>query len=415
MEIFIVDAFTNQLFGGNQAGVVILGRNEAFPEEAVMQKIAAELKHSETAFVKEINPNTFQIRYFTPNNEIELCGHATISSFTVLRNEKKLAPGDYMIHTLAGNYSIIIEADQIWMEMAKGELLKRLTKEESIEIYEALGLHIHDKPEDLSPCIVSTGLSDILLPVGSKENLNLAKLNRNAVIEISKKYNVVGIHMFYYAGVSEATAFCRNFAPLYDIDEEAATGTSNGALTFYLSTMGLIKEKEESIFVQGESMGKPSVIRSRIVDSHTIYIGGNAVISISGKLHNQFQEFITKIENWAQEENAIESIILVGSYARNAQKASSDIDFVIITPEKNRLVEQPDILEQFGVIGKKEIEYWGACTSLRVWYKNSYEVEFGFVEPSWISQPLDGGTHRVLSDGYQVIVDKLGYFNNLVL
>ncbi len=115
MELFIVDAFTNQIFGGNQAGVVILSNSEDFPDASVMQKIAAELKHSETAFVKEVNHNTFKIRYFTPNNEIELCGHATISSFTVLRNEKKLNIGDYVLQTLAGNFNIVVATEYIWM------------------------------------------------------------------------------------------------------------------------------------------------------------------------------------------------------------------------------------------------------------------------------------------------------------
>lgn len=223
--------------------------------------------------------------------------------------------------------------------------------------------------------------------------------------------------MFYYEAAQETTAFCRNFAPLYDIDEEAATGTSNGALTYYLSMMDLINKNTENIFIQGEAMGKPSTIRSRINDNNTIYIGGDAIVSVSGNLRipMTFQDFLFAIKNWAEEEKVIESIILVGSYARNAQKDTSDIDLVIISPEKNSLIEQTDLLKQFGAIKKQEIEYWGACTSIRIWYDKSFEVEFGFVEPSWISQPLDGGTHRVLSDGYQVILDKKGYFEKLVL
>jgi PhzF family phenazine biosynthesis protein len=284
MELYIVDAFTDQIFGGNQAGVVILGNSENFPEASVMQRIAAELKHSETAFVKEVNQNTFHIRYFTPNNEIELCGHATISSFTVLRNEKHLAVGDYKLITLAGTLHIVIEAECIWMEMTEGKLIMQFSPSESIELYHAFGLSIQDKPEQLYPCIVSTGLSDILLPVSSKEKLNQALQNRNEVIEVSKKYNVVGIHMFSYEATAEATAFCRNFAPLYDIDEEAATGTSNGALSYYLSSMSLINKMDINRFIQGERMGKPSVILSKISDSNTIYIGGNAVISVNGYL-----------------------------------------------------------------------------------------------------------------------------------
>jgi PhzF family phenazine biosynthesis protein len=99
MELFIVDAFTNQIFGGNQAGVVLLSKDENFPQVPIMQKNAAELKYSETAFVKEEDTHIF--KYFTPEGEVDLCGHATVSAFTVLRNEKGLDIENYVAHTQA--------------------------------------------------------------------------------------------------------------------------------------------------------------------------------------------------------------------------------------------------------------------------------------------------------------------------
>ncbi len=283
MELFIADAFTNQIFGGNQAGVVLLGEKDDFPDAAVMQKVAAELKHSETAFVKAVGNSRYNIKYFTLMDEIDLCGHATISAFTVLRKEKKLEKGNYMLDTKAGSFSIEVAADLVWMEMARGKLINELTKEESIEIYRAFGLNLQDKPDAFEPCIVSSGLADILLPVKSRESLGLAVSNGVEVLRLSKKHEVAGIYMFCYEGLPEATAYCRNFAPLYGIEEEAATGTSNGALTYYLDRMGLLPKDGENIFIQGESMGKPSEIHSRIRNSR-IDIGGNAVISVKGNI-----------------------------------------------------------------------------------------------------------------------------------
>ena len=70
----------------------------------------------------------------------------------------------------------------------------------------------------------------------------------------------------------------------------------------------------------------------------------------------------------------------------------------------------------FWEVHRKQTEYYGACTFIRVWYKRSgQEVEFGIVEPSWIAKPLDVGTNKVLSDGYKVILIKRHYFDNLVL
>ena len=62
---------------------------------------------------------------------------------------------------------------------------------------------------------------------------------------------------------------------------------------------------------------------------------------------------------------------------------------------------------------EQQTEYYGACTSIRVQYEDGREVEFGIVEPPWISMPLDNGTYRVLSDGYKIIIDKKRYFTDL--
>ena len=85
MKFYIVDAFTDTLFGGNPAGVVILPDGTDFPSDEIMVKTAAELRYSETAFIKRINEKEFNIRYFTPAAEVDLCGHATIGSFKALR------------------------------------------------------------------------------------------------------------------------------------------------------------------------------------------------------------------------------------------------------------------------------------------------------------------------------------------
>jgi PhzF family phenazine biosynthesis protein len=282
MELYIVDSFTDKLFSGNQAGVVLLGNSDMFPEASVMQRIAAELKHSETAFVKLTAPDTYRLRYFTPEGEVELCGHATVSAFTVLRNEKALPIGNYIADTAAGRLNVSVEMNQVWMEMAQARLIRYLTAEESGQVYKAYGLDIEDKPENLQPCIVCCGLADILLPVSSKAALYKASQNRDEVIRISREQQVVGVHMYYCSLSLEATAYCRNFAPLYGIDEEAATGTSNASLTYYLYENKLISEGDTNVFLQGKNSVK-SVIYSKTVKGK-IYIGGSAVVSISGNI-----------------------------------------------------------------------------------------------------------------------------------
>ena len=276
MKIFVCDAFSSQIFRGNQAGVVILDEKENYPDEILMKNIAAELKHSETAFVKKIDDKKFKIRYFTPTEEVELCGHATISVFSTLRELKLITIGKYIVETLAGNLEIIIDKDFIWMDMSSPKIEYIFNSEEIKEIYSAFNLDISQAPKNLIPKIVNTGLSDIIIPIENKEK----------VIELSKKYKVVGAHLFTLDKDKKVTAFCRNIAPLVGIDEECATGTSNGALTHYLKDYNIISTQDINTFIQGETMGRASTILSKYKeDEKTIQIGGNAIISFECKIY----------------------------------------------------------------------------------------------------------------------------------
>ena len=286
MKIFVCDTFSSEIFKGNQAGVVILEEKEDYPTEILMKNIAAELKHSETAFVKKIDNNIFKIRYFTPIEEVELCGHATISVFSVLRELKLISSGKYIAETLAGSLEIVADKDFIWMDMASPKTECIFNLAEIKDIYSAFNLDIAQAPKNLIPKIVNTGLSDIIIPIENKEFLDSFVMNKEKVIELSKKYKVVGAHLFTLDKCKKVTAFCRNIAPLVGIDEECATGTSNGALTHYLKDYNIISSKDINTFIQGETMGRASTILSRYKeDGRTIQVGGNAVISFECKFY----------------------------------------------------------------------------------------------------------------------------------
>ncbi|MBQ2781710.1 MAG: PhzF family phenazine biosynthesis protein [Oscillospiraceae bacterium] len=278
MKAYVMDAFSAQIFGGNQAGVAL---PETTLSDALMQQIAAEFKHSETAFVQKEADGTVTLRYFTPAGEVELCGHATIASFALLRSLDLLQDDLHTAHTKAGDLTIDVSGDTVWMDMAPPVLLRELPEAEWPALYEAYGLTVADRPEGFVPKIVSTGLADIMMPVRDHETLMRAVQNAPVVTDLSKFYDVTGVHMFCLG--EDCTAYCSNYAPLYDIPEECATGTSNGALTYYLYLQGLVKAGEENVFVQGEHMNRPSEIRSRLKvegDAVTVQVGGRAVMSM---------------------------------------------------------------------------------------------------------------------------------------
>ena len=287
MKLYIVDAFTTQRFSGNQAGVALLTSEEPELTDAFCQALAAELKHSETAFVRPTGPDSFRPRYFPPEGEVDLCGHATIAAFTTLREAEGLAPGTYRASTLAGELSIQVSDQAVWMDMAPPVEGRGFSPEETAELYAAYGLSAADCPEGYAPMVVSTGLQDILLPVSSMAALEKAEQDERAVTVLSERYGVVGIHMFWPCLNEETAAHCRNFAPLYAIPEETATGTSNGALTYYLYRRGKIAAGAENRFVQGEKMGKPSEILSRLTegpDGVKVQVGGRAVLALQAQL-----------------------------------------------------------------------------------------------------------------------------------
>ena len=276
MRYYIVDAFTDQPFGGNPAGVVLLDGNK-FPSETLMLQIAAELRYSETAFVRRDSEKEFSVRYFTPKAEVELCGHATIASFALLHRVLGIT-GHCLCHAKAGD--IHVEAGpRVLMQMTPSEVLK--TIEDTEEVYRAIG--ICDYTPTLPVMIVSTGLPDFMIQVKDVETLNRLPLDMNAISAVTEKHNAVSFHVFAF-GNDGNTAHVRDFGPLYGIPEESATGTANASLTHYLQQNGCIPATGDFSFLQGEAMGRPSVVATRVTADGTIYVGGTAAVVAEGKL-----------------------------------------------------------------------------------------------------------------------------------
>lgn len=278
MKFQIIDAFSENIFGGNPAGVVLLEDGHDFPEKSIMLKTAAELRYSETAFIKTVEKNHFHIRFFTPTDEVDLCGHATIGSFGALMEWGIISDGqNCVMDTLAGRLNVEISDGLIFMDMS--EPVKTGVLKDSSEIEELADI-MGVKAEDITmtPELISTGLPDLMMAVKSKAVLESIKPDFLRLSEFSERYRVVGVHSFTLeSGDSEVTAHCRNFAPLYGIDEEAATGTSTGAMTFYLYEKGFIKTENTNCFIQGEAMGRPSKVMSKLFVSDgkvKIQVGG---------------------------------------------------------------------------------------------------------------------------------------------
>jgi len=289
MDLYIVDAFTETPFGGNTAGVVLLAPGAAFPEDDWMRQLAAELRYSETAFVRRDGATEFTVRYFTPAGEIDLCGHATIASFGVLFREGIVPDGTRCRnHTRAGDLEVVT-GEQVMMQMAAPELVETLGAPQPLgELLAAMG---GLKPDQLGKWPVetfSTGLPDIILPVRDIATLQALQPDMAALTALSERLDVVGVHAFAIAPNDGYTAHVRNFAPRYGIPEESATGTANAALTGYLYHHRVIGDEAQCAFLQGEAMGRPSLIQTTLTlqgDTPDIRVGGPCAIVVRGTIY----------------------------------------------------------------------------------------------------------------------------------
>ncbi len=282
IKVVLLDSFTAHAGGGNPAGVAVLDQELT---EVQMLAVAKTVGFSETAFVTPSEKADFRVRFFTPAAEVDLCGHATIATFSYLLKIGKVTAGTYTQETGAGVLSVEVrETGEIFMEQSLPEYSSILKGD---GIADSLGIRVEELREDLPVQIVSTGLRDILIPVKSLEVLRAIKPDFEKIKHLSKANDAGGYHVFTLETEKGGTAHCRNFAPLYDIPEESATGTSNGALACYLWKHGVerVKAGEMLTFEQGYTMGRPSEIKGLLREgSHgdqkeitRVLIGGKAV------------------------------------------------------------------------------------------------------------------------------------------
>jgi len=216
IPIYQVDAFASKAFSGNPAGVCLLHQPA---DEAWMQSIAAEMNLSETAFLVRRADGDFDLRWFTPAVEVELCGHATLATSHVLYSKKILAPCDIACyHTQSG----ILEARLV---------------DGMIELdFPALPLAETEVPNGL---LAALGVETALC-VGRPRFDYLVEVESEAIVQLLapdfgrlRKLGVRGAIVTARSDDEHFDFISRFFAPCVGIDEDPVTGSAHCALTPY--------------------------------------------------------------------------------------------------------------------------------------------------------------------------------------
>jgi len=120
----------------------------------------------------------------------------------------------------------------------------------------------------------------------------------------------------------------------------------------------------------------------------------------------RISSFLTQVSDWAARQPVILALALVGSHARGAATETSDVDLVILAQDPSRYLEDQGWLEQFGLAQSVQLEPYGKLTSIRVWYADGLEVEYGLTGEEWAADPLDPGSRRVMEGGMRVLFER---------
>ncbi|WP_186430289.1 PhzF family isomerase [Clostridium sp. BSD9I1] len=294
-NLYQIDSFTKEKFTGNPAGVIT---NADGLTDYEMQKIARELNNSETAFIFSSNSNEYDahIRFFTPTNEVPICGHATIAAHYARAVENGLGTSRVYHKTGAGilPVDVIRENDDYKIVMTQGqvEFGTVIDGEDKKELLSALNIKNNDLLENYEIQIVSTGHSKVMIGIKSIDILNTLKPNYDALSRLSKIIKCNGYYVFTVNSQdSDILIHGRMFAPAIGINEDPVTGNANGPLGAYLVHHNLVKHNN-CLFrfkaKQGEAINRTGVIEVevKIEDKEPVEVkvSGNAVIIFKAEL-----------------------------------------------------------------------------------------------------------------------------------
>ena len=278
VKIKIINAFSIQGSGGNPAGVVLDA--DAYSNE-VKQRIAARAGFSETAFVSRSSLADFKLDFFTPVKQIPHCGHATIATFSYLKQEGVITNDYSSKETIDGTRQIRFVGEEAFMEQSAPQFFLP-DESDSEKITASLSLQAGEVSQPFT--IVNTGNSYALIEVNNEAVLAGLQPNFESISRLSEKYGLIGYYVYTRPENASFDATARMFAPFYGITEEAGTGMAAGPLACYLYSYGDLSKTSYRI-EQGRFMAEPSPsllkVNLTVSDSKItgLYAGGSAYVS----------------------------------------------------------------------------------------------------------------------------------------
>ena len=271
--LYRYSAFSSSPEGGNPAGVWI---GETLPEPGEMQRIAAEVGYSETAFVVPARGLERTVRYYSPEMEVPFCGHATIATGVLLGAIE--GAGTYRLSTAAGEVPVVVRKQEgVWQASLTSVVPRYTPAPETLvsAVLEALGWRFADLDEAIPPARAYAGAWHLVLAAVRAERLADLDYDFDRLKRIMLRDGLTTLQLIWRA---QADVFhARDPFPVGGVVEDPATGAAAAALGGYLRDSGLLAAPATILIRQGEAMGRPSRLWVEIPPTGGIMVTGAAV------------------------------------------------------------------------------------------------------------------------------------------
>ena len=271
--LYRLAAFTDDPAGGNPAGVWV---GDGLPEPDEMQRIAADVGYSETAFVAPTSGWDRTVRYFSPEAEVSFCGHATIATGVALG--ERGGAGTYRLATAVGEVPVAVRPrDGRW----EASLTSVEPRHEAAPrpLVEAALAALRWRPEDLDaavpPARAYAGAWHLVLAVSEASRLRDLAYDFDALLSVMQGDGLTTLQLVWR---ERADLFhARNPFPVGGVVEDPATGAAAAALGGYLRDAHLVPVPTTLTIRQGEAVGRPSRLRVDVPETGGIVVTGTAV------------------------------------------------------------------------------------------------------------------------------------------
>ncbi len=287
-QFYIVDVFAEEKLAGNQLAVF---RNTASLTTEEMQKLANEMHFSETTFINSDTEREggYDVRIFTPDDELPFAGHPTLGSAYIIRHEIMAKPQDEIRLNL-GVGQIAVTYDEgtgiLWMKQVEPLFLRTF---EPADLADMLGITPADFDDRYPVREVSTGIPFVMVPLKTLASVKRAYLDLRKYGEYFKGKEPEGILVFCPETYKmENDLNVRVFTRFPSVMEDPATGSGNGCLAAYLIKNRYFNTPKIDIRVeQGYEMGRPSLLFLRADakgDNIDVRVGGKVIPVAKGHL-----------------------------------------------------------------------------------------------------------------------------------